>query len=184
MLRKRLLLMSLALALVLTALTPAVALAAKPVPLEANGTITSITPGDVFPAGESGRWRVVERDITGNLSGAISGDFTMTYKANVELATQAGNLHGTLEAGESVLNVNGKIEPLVFAGWYLPPGVHPAYPDGIPLYKLTISGHWNFLEGATGQGDFDAWAIFVPTPEGHVAFIAASSFKLTGKWQP
>ena len=175
MLRKRLLLMSLALALVLTALTPAVALAAKPVPLEANGTITSITPGDVFPAGESGRWRVIERDITGNLSGAISGDFTMTYKANVELATQAGNLHGTLEAGESVLNVNGKIEPLDIV-YYKPWDTY--------LPKLTISGHWNFLEGARGQGDFDASAIFVPTPEGHVAFIIASSFKLTGKWQP
>jgi len=175
MLRKKLLFMSLALALVLTVLTPAVALAAKPVPFEANGAITSITPGDVFPAGESGRWRVVERDITGNLSGNISGDFTLTYKANVELATQAGNLHGTLEAGESVLNVNGKIEPLeivYYAPWntYLP--------------KLTISGHWNFIEGAKGQGDFDAWAIFIPTPEGHVGFIAASSIELTGKWQP
>jgi len=180
--RKRLLFMSLALALVLTALTPAVALAAKPVPFEAEGSISGITPGDVFPAGKSGRYVVAEREITGTLGGDISGDFTLTYKANVELATQAGNLHGTLEAGESVLNVNGKIEPLVFAGWYIPPGAHPAYPDGIPLYQLTISGHWNFLEGARGQGDFDAWAIFVPTPAGHVGSIVASSFKLTGKW--
>ena len=176
MLRKRLLFMSLALALVLTALTPAVALAAKPAEFNATGTIGDISDGTVFPAGDSGRWRVVEREIVGILGedGDISGDFTLTYKANVELATQAGNLHGTLamDDGPYVLNVNGKIEPLEWLG---DPFASPA--------KLTISGHWNFIEGAKGQGDFDAWAIFVPTPEGHVAFIVASSFKLTGKWQ-
>jgi len=148
----------------------------KPQSLAATGTIDSISPGNVLPAGESGRWRVVERELDGELyEGDISGDFHMAYKANVELETQAGNLHGTLKIGEYVLKVNGKIEPLEFEGWLEP---------GIPLYKLTISGHWTFIEGATGQGTFDAWVIFIPTPEGHIYAITSSSFTLDGKWQP
>jgi len=181
---KRLLFISLALALVLTILVPATALAAKPVPLEASGTINYISPGAVFPAGNSDRWRVAERELTGELSGDISGDFTMTYKANVEsVVTQAGNLHGTLEAGDYVLKVNGKIQPLEFVGWYIPPGT-PGYPDGVPYLKITISGHWAFTEGARGQGEFDAWVIFIPTSEGHVGYIVNSAFDLSGQWQP
>ena len=174
--KMRVLFTSLALALVLTILMPAAALAAKPVSFGASGIITYISPGTVIPAGESGRWRVVERELSGTfLSGNIHGNFTMTYKANVELLTQAGNLQGTLKAGPYILKLNGKIQPLVFAGWFAP---------GIPLYQLTINGRWTFTDGAKGQGDFSAWAIFVPTPEGHVAFITESAFDLTGKWQP
>ncbi|MFC1969180.1 hypothetical protein ACFLVF_01655 [Chloroflexota bacterium] len=178
--------LSLVLALVLANVVSVTALAAKPVPFLASGGITSITPGDVMPAGQSGRWRVIERELTVNLFGDIGGaegiESTMTYKANVELATQAGNLHGTLEAGSYVAKVNGKIEPVEFVGWYLPPGVHSDYPAGIPLYKLTFGGHLTFTDGAKGQGDFKGWAVFVPTPEGHVAFITGSSFTMTGKW--
>ena len=154
---------------------PAVALAAKPASFAASGTITYISPGTVFPAGESGRWRVVERELSGTfLSGDINGNFTMAYKANVELSTQAGNLHGTLEAGPCILKLNGKIQPLEIV----------PTPLGIDLPKLTINGHWTFTDGARGQGDFEAWAIFIPTPEGHVGTIVASAFNLTGKWQP
>ena len=64
---------------------------------------------------DSGRWVVVEREIKGNFSGPnIVGPFAMDYKANVELATQAGNFRGILKAGEQVLNVNGTIDPLTF----------------------------------------------------------------------
>lgn len=175
--KKRLFFISLVLALVMTTLMPVTVFAAKPADFSASGTITGISPGDVFPAGESGRWVVAERELTGTFPDGedISGDFTLTYKANVELATQAGNLHGELAMndGSYVLKVNGKIEPLVFVGWFAP---------GIPLYQLTINGRWTFTDGARGQGDFSASATFVPTPDGHVAFIVASTFDLTGKW--
>lgn len=172
MVKKRLLIISLILAMLLAALTPATALAAKPLPFNAAGTISGISPGDVAPAGESGRWRVIERKLTGNLSGDFSGPFTMTYKANVELATQAGNFQGTLEVGSSVLRVNGKIQPLEMV----------PFGPGTYLPKLTIKGHWTSINGSRGQGDFIGWFIFVPTPQGHVAVIVASSFIMTGWW--
>jgi len=173
--KRRLLFISLTLALVLTTLMPSAAVAAKPASFGASGIITYISPGTVFPAGESGRWVVVERELSGTfLSGDIDGDFTMTYKANVELSTQAGNLHGTLETGPYVLKLNGKIQPLEMV----------PTPLGIELPKLTIYGRWTFTDGARGQGNFEAWVIFIPTPEGHVQSIVASALNLTGKWQP
>jgi len=172
--KKKLLFISLALVLVLGALIPAVALAAKPVEFNASGNITYIElGGSVFPAGESGRWVVASRYLDGTfLSGDVNGDFTLTYKANVD-SEQAGNLHGLLEVGAYTLRVNGTIEPLemvYFEPWdtYLP--------------MLTISGHWTFIEGAQGQGDFDAWLIFIPFGE-HVGMVVAGEFTMTGKWQ-
>ncbi len=187
--RKRLFFISLALALVLTTLMPAAALATKPglEGFEASGTIAYITPGKVLPAGKTGKWVVVERELGGSLSGDINGAFTMDYKAIVEsLLTQAGTLHGTLamDDGSYVLQVKGEIQPLVWEGWYLPPGVDPDYPDGIPYLRLTIGGEWRFTNGTWGRGDFEAWAIFIPTAEGHVGFITASDFTMTGQWQP
>ncbi|MDO8671957.1 MAG: hypothetical protein Q7O66_11080, partial [Dehalococcoidia bacterium] len=119
-------------ALVLATLLPSLAMAAAPVSFSAGGQITSISDGTVKPAGDSGRFVVVERKIVGTLDpdGSLSGDFVLTYKANVELATQAGNLHGTVKVSGNVLNVNGKIDPRVFVG-----------PYGLPY--LHISGHWN-----------------------------------------
>jgi len=107
------------------------------------------------------------------LSGGIEGDFTLTYKANVELLTQAGNLHGTLEANPYALKLNGKIQPLEMV-----PTVF-----GIDLPMLTIKGKWTFANGAKGSGDFNVWVIFIPTPEGHVGSIIASEVSLTGDWQ-
>lgn len=173
--KRRLLFISLAIALVLSILMPGTALAAKPASFGASGIINYISPGTVIPAGESGRWVVVERELSGTfLSGDINSNFTMVYKANVELSTQAGNLHGTLEAGSYVLKMNGNIQPLEMV----------PTPLGIDLPKLTINGHWTFTDGARGQGSFEAWVIFIPTPEGHVGSIVASAFNLTGKWQP
>jgi hypothetical protein len=163
-------------AVVLTLLTAVPALAAKPTAFNASGTISAISPGTVFPAGESDRWRVVERDITGTLSGDINGDFTMTYRANIEsVETQAGNFHGTLDVDTYRFRVNGTSEPLEFIAWFAP---------GIPLYKSVIYGRWTFLEGANGTGDFNAYSIFIPTPDGHVAYIVNSAFIMTGQWQP
>lgn len=118
--------------------------------------------------------RVIERELDGTLSGDINGDFILAYKANVELATQAGNLQGTLVTDKYSIKVDGKIAPLQFYGWYGP----------YPLYYLEIDGTWQFKDGAQGNGDFAAWTIFIPTPEGHVAAIIYSGFDMTGKWQP
>ena len=172
--KMKILFTSLVLALVLTILMPAAAIAAKPVPFNSNGIITHISPGTVFPAGDSGKWVVVERDLNGTfLSGGIEGDFTMTYKANVELLTQAGNLHGTLEVSPYALKLNGKIQPLEMVPTAL----------GVDLPMLTIKGNWTFINGAKGRGDFYVWVIFIPTPEGHVGSIVASAVGLTGDWQ-
>ena len=179
--KRKVTLILLTLVMVLAFSMPTTALAAKPASLSASGVVTTITDGDVFPAGNSGRYVVASRSLTGILAGDINGAFTLDFKANVELATQAGNLHGTLQAGSQVLEVNGKIEPLTFAGWYLPPGISPDYPGGIPLYQLVINGHWTAVSGAKGNGDFAAWAVFIPTPDGHVYAIVASGITLTGK---
>ena len=171
--------MSLILALVMTTLMPGAVLAAKPQleDFNASGTISSISVGKVIEAGVTGKWVVVERELTGTLSGDIAGDFTMNYKAMIEsIFTQAGDLHGWLTVGEDsyVLKVKGEIEPLDIV-WFEPFNTY--------LPKLTINGEWMFTQGDHGSGDFSAWVIFIPD-NGHVGQIIASSFTLTGKWQP
>ena len=179
--KRRLLLISLALVMMLMALAPATALAAKPQSLRAAGEINYIEAtviGDnAFTAGNSGRWRVVGREIGGELSGDINGSFLMTYKANIESTeTQAGNLHGTLDVGEYSFKVNGKIQPLKLVGVVeIAPGLYA------PKLELAINGHWN-LSGRKGNGAFNAWVIFIPDENGHVASILASSFTMDGKW--
>lgn len=164
------LLTTLILAVVLVLVTPLAALAAKPVPMSATGAISQILPGTVGELGNSGRWRVAEREVRGSLSGDISGDFVLTYKANVALETQAGNFQGVLESGSYSFKVNGKIQPLEMVLWY-----------GVWLPKLTISGHW-VSSDPPGRGTFDAWCIFIPY-DGHVGMILASSFAVNGEWQ-
>ncbi len=180
--RRSTLFISLFLALLLVVLIPASALAAKPAfsPFAASGNITYISPGTTFAAGQSDRWRVPERQLSGILNGDINGPFTVTYRANIEsVQTQAGNLHGTLTAGAYVLKVNGKIQPLAVVGFMeVAPGIW------VPKLQLTIIGHWTFIDGAQGNGDFTASVVFLPTPDGHVAYIIQSSFDLTGHWKP
>lgn len=194
--KKKVVLILLTLVLVLAFSMPTVALAKAPVALNANGVIASIDEGTVFPAGNSGRYVVASRTILGTLTGDINGDFTLNYKANVELATQAGNLHGTLQTASTSLEVNGTIQPLqlyygniyYFYGWYYSSNfgwVRLYYvPDVgvVPLFYLEINGHWTALDGAKGNGDFTASVIFVPTPDGHVAFVVpGSQLTMTGK---
>ncbi|MDO8636139.1 MAG: hypothetical protein Q7R34_07850 [Dehalococcoidia bacterium] len=177
---KKVLFISLALVIALTAFMPAPALAAKPQAFSASGTVYYITPGTVKPAGDSGRFVVVERDIVGSLSGSINGAFTLSYKANVELTTQAGNLHGTMQVGaNNTLNVNGKIQPLVFAGF-------SNDQPGNLVFMSTIDGHWNFLSGGNGSGKFDANILLIidPLTLHVVGFETGSSINLTGQWQP
>ncbi len=181
--KRKLLLISLFLTLVLTALTPMAALAAPPVHFSASGNITYISPSllsEISPAGKSGRWVVHERELGGSISGDISGDFVLTYKANVD-ESQAGSLVGTLtvDDGSSIIKVRGKSQPLEIIYF-------EAFQTYLP--KLTINGSWTFTNGAVGNGNFDAWFIFIPEVDAagnvHVGQIVASALELTGKWQP
>ena len=164
--KKKIIILGLVLALALVLVAPTPALAAKPVGFEAYGVITSIDEGDVFPAGNSGRWVVQERTIEGELQdGAIPGDFVLTYKANVT-ADQAGNFHGEMvvNGGEYVIKVNGT--------------------SGIGALGLMLNGHWTLIEGAQGNGNFTAWIIPDIDEEGHIIGILASDITMTGQWKP
>ena len=176
--KTRSLFIGLMLALTLTFAMSTKVQASKPVEFNANGTIASISnPPDaaVIPAGNSSRWVVLERDIDGSISGDINGDFILTYKANVN-ALQAGILHGMLNVGEGsyAIEMNGKSQPIEIV-WYEPFQTY--------LPRINMSGHWNFISGARGQGEFNAWFIFIPTPDGHIALIVDSDITLTGTWQ-
>ena len=178
--KRKSLLIGLALALLSILVMPVSALAAQPVAFSASGTISSISTGDVLAAGKSGRWVVQERALCGSLSGDINGDFLLTYKANVD-ENQAGNLAGELTVGQDayIMRLNGKSQPMDFV-WF------EAF--GIYLPRLSINGHWTLTEGAKGEGDFEAWFVFVPyiDEQGnvHVGQIVGSAIILGGKWQP
>ena len=178
--KRKSLLIGLALALLSILVMPVSALAAQPVAFSASGTISSISTGDVLAAGKSGRWVVQERELCGSLSGDINGDFVLTYKANVD-ENQAGNLAGELTVGQDayIMRLNGKSQPMDFV-WF------EAF--GIYLPRLSINGHWTLTEGAKGEGDFEAWFVFVPyiDEQGnvHVGQIIGSAIILGGKWQP
>jgi hypothetical protein len=51
------------------------AFAGPHVPFSVSGTITMIDIGDVKPAGQSGRFILRDRHITGTFTGSISGPF-------------------------------------------------------------------------------------------------------------
>jgi len=194
--KKKLLCIILVASLALSVVMPGTALAAKGKAFddfEATGVITGISPGDVLEAGNSGRWRVLEREITGVLGGDVEGIFTMTYKANVLLATQAGNLHGTLEVDGNIFKVRGKIQPLQMVNGYFDAAAEEwvpllfgtEFPEGSGIYwlpRIDVEGSWT-LDGTQGNGTFTGWAIFVPV-NGHVGPIVASSFTMDGKWKP
>lgn len=167
--KRKILLPGLVLALILTMVMPMTALAVKPpATLIATGEIISITPGEVRPAGNSGRWVVKDRDIiinfgTGDL---LEGDYTLTYHTNVVVDVedeilQAGNLQGILTEndGDNALNVRGTISPAqaVSDSFPLTIGVDPL---GNPIeilvavHVIHIEGRWTFISGGPGNGTF------------------------------
>lgn len=186
---KKVLFIGLALSLVLATLMPTPVLAAKPAPkfvdFNANGVITGITAGDVAPAGDSGRYRVIEREIDFYLlpGSSIVGPSALIYKANVELATQAGNLHGTMVTDPYTFEVNGTIEPLQFTG-----GWRVVIVDGAPQIQyeayFEVNGKWTLVSGAQGNGDFAVSAYFWLTEDGHVVDVGANALEMSGKWKP
>lgn len=174
---KKVLVISLLLAMVMSMLVPAAAMAAGPASAAfgAQGYLTGIDTGSVKPLGNSGKWLVRDRTIPGQFVGGDLGSaaFTLTYGGVFELATQAGNLVGTLRTGDSVLLVTGQVAPLSFVPAPVPGGYLPA---------LTIAGHWVGTSGVKANGTFQAYMVFVPTADGHVDYIIDSGFMMTGKY--
>ena len=183
--KKRLLCLILVASLILSVVVPGTALAKKGggfEEFEANGVVTGIDPGIVKPAGESGRWIVSERRIEGLLWGDVNGPFTMTYKANVDIETQAGTFHGELGVGSLIFKVRGKSEPMQFQYAYL----HP-YFGMVAVNVMETNGSWTLIEGAHGNGDYHG-SITVEIAltglyQGHIVGMPASSVTMTGKWK-
>jgi hypothetical protein len=175
---KRILAISLLLALVLSLIVPTAAFAAKaPVStsFSAYGEMQTIDNGNVRPLGNTGKWLVLDRHIQGQF---VSGDlstspFKLTYGGIFDLATQAGNLVGTMQTASGTLLVTGSVAPLT--------GVYSEEAGGyLPL--LSISGNWTGLWGIRASGTFQAYMIFVPTDDGHVKYIVDSAFVMTGNY--
>ena len=181
--------MGLVLAMTLVLVAPVPALAAKPVGFGASGIITEVSPGEISPAGNSGRWIVDERQMFGALSGHVNGDFTLTYAANVELKTQAGSFHGTLEVDSLLFKVRGKSQLVGPCSYY---GIVDTLYGPVPtnICTLETSGGWTLIQGAKGNGDYYGLATVLIASagplEGHILAIVpyASGFTMTGQWKP
>ncbi len=187
--KKRVLFISLVLALLLATLSPVTAFAKeKQANFEADGEIVFISPGSSYQLGNSGMWRVIQREIYGNVSGDVNGGFVMVYDGIFALETQAGAFQGTMTVSDTDatydFKVNGRTAPYEFKGeWYIEPGVHPDYPNGVPLLELSINGTWLLSRGSDGHGKFNAWFKFIPTADGHILGIVDSTFSMDGKWR-
>ncbi|MDH4152182.1 MAG: hypothetical protein OEV01_00200 [Nitrospira sp.] len=164
------------------------AFAGPPVPFSVSGTILTIDTGDVNPAGQSGRFIVRDRHITGTLTGAIGGTtgvpFVITYDANVPLATQSGRIHARMIAGVYEAN-------MTMASSTGPTPVECEVPDGATCFAtpggnfvpgLLLNGRMNFQSGAKGQGNVTGWLIPILDEQGHIVSIAASLLTITGQW--
>ena len=171
------------LSLLLLAVMPAgTAMAAKPVSFGAVGTIATIDDGDVSAAGASTRFVVKERHITGLLDGSLLGAYTLTYGSNVPIATQSGNIHGTLSITgptDYEATVTGSSELLAGPVGAFLPGT------GIVLaVALGIEGKLTFTDGAQGHGTFEAGVWVRITPDGHIVGVLPEGLPLFGPGGP
>jgi len=174
---KRILVISLMLAMILTLLIPSVAMAARPDThaFNASGVLTGIDTGNVKELG-NGLWLVKDRHITGTLEGDLAGDFTLTYGGQFALPSQEGNLKGKMVVNDTkTCVVTGKVSPYEFVAWYDPV-------NGIPILKLNIQGNWVGIKDIKAKGNFSACFNFIPTADGHVAAVLDSSFVMEGKY--
>jgi hypothetical protein len=172
---KKVLIVSLLLALVMTMVMPTAALAARPCQsaFSAEGYLTGIDTGNVRELGRTGYWLVRDRHITGQFTDGDMGNapFVLTYSGIFALQTQAGDLVGKLESGRSTLLVTASVQPLSMVDM-----------GGFSLPCLTIEGQWIGVKNLRASGSFQASLIFVPTADGHVDYIVASSMVMSGKY--
>ena len=160
------------------------AFAGPHVPFSVSGTITMIDTGDVKPAGQSGRFIVRDRHITGTFTGSISAPFVITFDTNVPLATQSGRIHGRLIAGVYEANVTlASSTGATPVECETPDGATCiATPGGNFVPGLLLNGRMNFLNGAKGQGSVTGWLIPVLDDQGHIVNILASQLAISGQW--
>ena len=160
------------------------AFAGPHVPFSVSGTIQTIDTGDVKPAGQSGRFIVRDRHITGTFTGSINGPFVITYDSNVPIATQAGRIHARLIAGVYEANVTmASSTGATPVECETPDGATCiATPGGNFVPGLLLNGRMNFLSGAKGQGSVTGWLIPTFDMEGHINGIAVSQLTISGQW--
>lgn len=168
----------------------AAALAGPLVPFSASGPMLTIDSGDVTPAGESGRFIVRGRHVTGTFVGSIGGTagvpFVLTYDSNVPIATQSGSVHARLIAGLYEANVVlSSTIGLTPVPCNAPDGTTCiATPAGNFVPGLLLNGKMNFLSGAEGTGIVTGWLIPTVDAQGHITSIIASLITLSGQWIP
>lgn len=178
---------------ILMMLTTVAATAAKGprTPFAAEGAFLSINEGEVRPAGNSGRFVVKDRTISGILFGpSLVGPFDFTYGTNVPIATQSGQIHGTLAVGEYVAKVHASssigLTPVPCDPASSPPGTcipDPASPYGGWVPGLLIEGTLTFTDGTAGHGDLAGWVIPMIDPDtGHIIGIIAGGIGVSGQW--
>ena len=160
------------------------AFAGPHVPFSVSGTITSVDTGDVKPAGQSGRFIVRDRHITGTFTGSISAPFVITFDTNVPIATQSGRIHGRLIASVYEANVTmASSTGATPVECETPDGATCiATPGGNFVPGLLLNGRMNFLNGAKGQGSVTGWLIPVIDDQGHIVNILASQLAISGQW--
>ncbi|MBI2468253.1 MAG: hypothetical protein HYV62_10635 [Candidatus Rokubacteria bacterium] len=158
--------------------------AGPPEPFVAGGSIDSITVGEVTPAGESGRFAVKAREVSGWISINGSGwlPYTFTFGTNVPLTTQSGQIHGTLTAGPYTAQVHAMSEigatPI---SCEVAPSGTPCLGGFIP--GLLLDGTFALPDGAHGQGTASAWLVPILGPDGHIVAVFGQ-VTLIGQWQP
>lgn len=179
---KKVLFLSIIMALALTMIMPLAVMAASPpapaappTTFTAQGVMASIDTGTVSQLGKSDYWLVKDRHIWGNfVTGDLgSSSFTVTYGGIFALSTQEGALVGKMVAGSKEVAIIGKVDALTMV-YYAPWNMN--------LPKLRITGTWAGVKGLNANGTFEAWMVFVPDNAGHVLQIVDSSFSMTGKY--
>lgn len=171
---------------VLAAIGPVQAVSAEP--FLAGGQITDIDQGDIKAAGNSGRFVVRNREVEGTISGTVGGvafvnqHFTFTFKTNVPIQTQSGNIQGTLTFGPYEAKVIAKSE---LGAIPCPAGAEPfcfTGADGnLYLPALLINGSVMFTEGAEGSGTVNAFVVPILNDQGHIIGVFAGGLTIQGE---
>jgi hypothetical protein len=175
--RKKLLTLSIGIVMALLLLTilPVSAMAAQQ-PMSASGNVTYISGTVGFPAGNSGNFKVTSRTVSGTFTdgGDLTGDYSVTYKANVDLNTQAGDMSGQMTTDTQVFDLWGTSDPVQWT----PSSDSPIGFIGTATASGTWKGH-----GWPGSGTFSAVYSFVPTLDGHIdQILPDSTFSWSGQW--
>lgn len=177
----------------LLALSPATIQAgSKPTPFSAMGVFVpgspawTINQGDVKAAGASGRFVVMDRTVTGFLTGDLAGPFVFTFGANVPITTQSGQFHGTLVVSPAEnpsygAQARGSSSLLLGPVFAFVPGIElPGLPPNIAVaIKLSLSGSMTFTDGAQGNGAINGtFTVAIDPVTGHILFLVPSFLPL------